>query len=36
MEIIELDNILHKDGPKFVDEQLDKDLSDVDIILVTA
>jgi len=31
-----MDNILYKDGPKFVEEQLDKDLSDVDLILIAA
>jgi hypothetical protein len=33
---LEQENILHKDGPKFVEEQLTRDLTAVDLVLIAA
>lgn len=36
MEYLEKENIWYKDGPKFLEEQLDKDLSQIDLVLIAA
>jgi len=31
-----IDNIFHENGPKFIEERLKTDLSDVDLVLISA
>jgi hypothetical protein len=35
-QVLEMDDIFFKDGPKFAEQQIERDLSDTDLVLIAA